>query len=68
MFLWKNRAGVSWTLTRKQTSVEKLDVDTTCPYHNSGYKEAMLVYDDDGKIKYIEGPGGELYKKTSDLV
>ena len=68
VFKWKNRAGVSWLLTRKENSVDKLDVGTDCPYYNSGYKEAMVVYDDDGKIIKIEGPHEAMYKKTSDSV
>jgi len=55
-------------LTKKENSIDKLDVSTDCPYYNSGYTEAMVVYDDDGKVKYVGGPGGALYKRTSDFV
>jgi len=63
VYKWKNRAGVSWTLTKKQGSDNKLDVSSSCPYYKHGYKEATLIFDEDGKVEKIEGPWREMYRK-----
>jgi hypothetical protein len=43
-------------------------VGTDCPYYKSGYEEATLEFDDEGKVTKIVGPWEEKYKKTSGKV
>ena len=63
VYLWKNRAGAWWNLTRKPDDKTKLTVDPRCPYHKHGYHEAGLKFDEDGNVIQIKGPFGERYNK-----
>jgi len=44
VYLWTNRAGISWTLTQDQNSPDKLIVDTDCPYYDRGFTESTLLF------------------------
>jgi len=69
VYQWKNKAGITWTLTKKAGSDDKYKVGTDCPYHEmANYKEARLIKGDDGRVKWITGPWGELYKKSYENV
>ena len=59
---WKNRAGVSWTLTVTDDK-SKLDVGSDCPYYSQGYTTANLQWDN-GTVKSIMGPGNEPYDRN----
>ena len=63
IYRWTNRAKVSWTLTVKSGSKDKLTVGRECPYWKSGHKEATLVFDASGNVITIAGPHGEIYRK-----
>ena len=52
VYKWKNRAGVQWTLTRKQGSADTFMVGRDCPYYDrANYKEAKLILNDDGTVR-----------------
>ena len=62
LYTWKNRAGVSWTLTRNSADSELFDVGRTCPYYKSGYKVGRVSLDkDSGAVVGFFGPWNELY-------
>ena len=50
VYKWKNRAGVIWTLTKKQGSEDTFMVGETCPYYKHGYEKAKLILKDDGTV------------------
>ena len=52
-YVWKNKAGVSWTLKWKAGSSTELDVGSECPYYNRGYKVAIIRQDSSGKVTGI---------------
>merc|ERR1719474_98719 len=66
VFIWKNKAGVTWELIL--TSMEENDgvvvfkVGEDCPYMQMGYTQARLFVRED-KIE-IEGPHGIYTKKN----
>ena len=62
-YMWKNKAGINWTLTKKPNSPDKLIVGPDCPYFISGYTEATLKFDGHGKVISISGPWNEIYSK-----
>jgi len=69
VYQWKNKAGITWTLTKIAGSDAKYKVGTDCPYYDmADYKEATLIFDDEGKVKWISGPWGEKYKKIYENV
>ena len=66
VFIWKNKANVSWTLTKIETSTTLFKVSEDCPYFNNGHTTAMLELDANGAVTGIHGPWNELYTKTGD--
>ena len=48
-FTWRNRAGVTWTLTPMMGSngmwdLNRLSVGNDCPYRNDGHEYAMVEW------------------------
>ena len=64
-YFWVNSAGVKWPLKQRKDEPKKMKVGTACPYYEKGYTEALLKFNDDGKVIAIQGPNNEYYTKTS---
>merc|ERR1711872_1098387 len=65
VFIWKNKAGVTWELiltNMENDGVVVLKVGEDCPYMQLGYTQARLFVRED-KIE-IEGPNGIYTKKN----
>ena len=52
-YLWENSAGVRWPLKQRPDMPKKMKVGTACPYYKKGYTEALLKFNDDGKVVAI---------------
>lgn len=66
VFEWKNRAGVSWALTRSETNAKKFMVGRSCPYYNI-YKTTtveMKKVNGENVVISIVGPHNEVYTRT----
>ena len=63
MYLWTNKKGYSWTLTKKSFSPDTLEVGPECPYYKKGHTEATLEFDTNGEVFGILGPHGSSYVK-----
>lgn len=61
VYRWSDRAGASWELFANPNSLDKLDVDTECPYYNDGHTQATLLFDADGDLYAITGPYDNVY-------
>lgn len=61
IFVWKNKAGVSWKLTRSASDPSTFAVDEACPYYRSGYTTGKVSTDKRGAVNGFFGPHGELY-------
>merc|ERR1711973_829635 len=65
VFIWKNKAGVTWELiltNMENDGVVVFEVGEDCPYMQLGYTQARLFVRED-KIE-IEGPNGIYTKKN----
>lgn len=73
VYTWKNRAGVSWKMTRDTTDPNTFNIGPDCPYydyfktsHNYMYTKSTLKTSTDGpntSVEGIYGPWNELYTK-----
>ncbi len=64
-YLWTNKKGVSWTLTKIAGSGD-LSVGDDCPYKKEhGYEKAVVSRDSRGFVTSISGPFGEAYVRSN---
>ena len=63
---WKNKAGVSWTLTKDEERSLILLVGQECPHYDEGHKEAIIRLKP-GSDYGIYGPDGSLWTKVSSI-
>ena len=65
-YRWKNRAGISWSLSYdpgQQQGQAFLQVGSDCPYYSKGHTKCTLERDGEGRIVALRGPGNERYEK-----
>ena len=68
-FTWRNRAGVSWSLTpvpkgEDDWDTTKLKVGPECPYFKDGHESAAVEWEGDpgySAVSAIKGPWKEAY-------
>ena len=62
-YVWSNKAGVTWSLfaNYEDGRITSFEVGPDCPYYESGYTVAQVIYNDDGDVETILGPWGEPY-------
>ena len=55
-YVWKNKAGIEWSLISNGQECDLLHIGTDCPYYIEGYTVTLF-----NKLG-IYGPGGEFYE------
>ena len=65
-YLWRNRAGVEWTLTQNEMINNQLEVGEECPYFESGHSAAHMIFDSQHEVVAITGPWNERYNRAED--
>jgi hypothetical protein len=67
LYVWRNRANVEWTLKQDPTINNALEVGPECPYFNSGFHTASMIFNDEHMVTALLGPHGERYNRIMEL-